>query len=155
MGEKNNGILEKISPNSPFIIHHSSFPLSPLLLNSFVLHFFKRLNSYGNSRLGISIRRKRSIVSTTRSNRHSRCSRLTGVRAWWNSNGSFPCFGHEGPFRSRPEDPGEDLIVMKAFASRTQDWADIEGIIVRSGQKLDFAAVEERPSPFSFHSFHV
>gem|GEM_PF-6003587 len=47
MGEKNNGILEKISPNSPFIIHHSSFPLSPLLLNSFVLHFFKRQNSYG------------------------------------------------------------------------------------------------------------
>jgi len=25
MGEKNNGILEKTSPNSPFIIHHSSF----------------------------------------------------------------------------------------------------------------------------------
>ena len=46
MGEKNNGILEKTSPNSPFIIHHSSLPLSPLLLNSFVLHFFKRLNSY-------------------------------------------------------------------------------------------------------------
>jgi len=22
MGEKNNGILEKTSPNSPFIIHH-------------------------------------------------------------------------------------------------------------------------------------
>jgi len=32
--------------HSSFIIHHSSFPLSPLLLNSFVLHFFKRLNSY-------------------------------------------------------------------------------------------------------------
>jgi len=36
MGEKNNGILEKTSPilHSSFIIHHSSFPLSPLLLNS-------------------------------------------------------------------------------------------------------------------------
>ena len=32
--------------HSSFIIHHSSFSLSPLLLNSFVLHFFKPLNSY-------------------------------------------------------------------------------------------------------------
>jgi len=44
---------------------------------------------------------------------------------------------------------GEDLIVMKAFASRTQDWADIEGIVARSGQELDFAAVEKRLKPLS------
>ena len=42
MGEKNNGILEKTSPNSPFIIHHSSFIIHHFLY----LHFFKRLNSY-------------------------------------------------------------------------------------------------------------
>ena len=30
MGEKNNGILEKTSPNSPFIIHHSSFIISSI-----------------------------------------------------------------------------------------------------------------------------
>ena len=44
MGEKNNGILEKISPNSPFSIHHSSFIIHHFLY----LHFFKRLNSYEN-----------------------------------------------------------------------------------------------------------
>jgi len=38
---------------------------------------------------------------------------------------------------------------MKAFASRTQDWADIEGIVARSGQELDFAAVEKRLKPLS------
>ena len=50
MGENKFRILEKASPilHSSFIIHHSSFSLSPLLLNSFVLHFFKPLNSYEN-----------------------------------------------------------------------------------------------------------
>jgi len=42
MGEKNNGILQKTSPNSPFIILHSSFIIHHFLH----LHFFKRLNSY-------------------------------------------------------------------------------------------------------------
>lgn len=31
----------------------------------------------------------------------------------------------------------EDLIVLKAFADRQQDWLDIEGIIVRQETKLD------------------
>jgi len=35
MGEKNNGILEKTSPNSPFVIHHSSFVIHH---SSFVIH---------------------------------------------------------------------------------------------------------------------
>jgi len=40
MGEKNNGILEKTSPNSSFIIHHSSFPLSPFFQTAKLLRSF-------------------------------------------------------------------------------------------------------------------
>lgn len=43
----------------------------------------------------------------------------------------------------------EDLIVLKAFASRTQDWADIEGILTRSGPAIDRFAVEERLGPLA------
>jgi hypothetical protein len=32
----------------------------------------------------------------------------------------------------------EDLIVMKAFAGRNQDWADIEGVFARQGSLLDW-----------------
>jgi len=32
----------------------------------------------------------------------------------------------------------EDLIIMKAFASRDQDWVDIEGVIRRQHLKLDW-----------------
>ncbi len=31
----------------------------------------------------------------------------------------------------------EDLIVLKAFASRDQDWIDVENVIIRQGTKLD------------------
>jgi hypothetical protein len=31
----------------------------------------------------------------------------------------------------------EDLVVLKAFADRPQDWLDIEGVIVRQGRALD------------------
>jgi hypothetical protein len=31
----------------------------------------------------------------------------------------------------------EDLVVLKAFADRPQDWLDIEGIVVRQGRALD------------------
>lgn len=31
----------------------------------------------------------------------------------------------------------EDLIVLKAFAGRDRDWADIAGVLLRSGQVLD------------------
>jgi hypothetical protein len=35
----------------------------------------------------------------------------------------------------------EDLVVLKAFADRPQDWLDIEGIIVCHGRALDRAHV--------------
>jgi hypothetical protein len=35
----------------------------------------------------------------------------------------------------------EDLIVMKAFADRSRDWADIETIIIRQGNQLDWIAI--------------
>jgi hypothetical protein len=31
----------------------------------------------------------------------------------------------------------EDLVVLKAFAGRIQDWLDIQGVIVRQGRRLD------------------
>jgi len=31
----------------------------------------------------------------------------------------------------------EDLVLLKAFADRARDWADIEGILVRQGSSLD------------------
>lgn len=31
----------------------------------------------------------------------------------------------------------EDLVILKAFAGRVQDWLDIEGVIVRQGGRLD------------------
>jgi hypothetical protein len=35
----------------------------------------------------------------------------------------------------------EDLVVLKAFADRPQDWLDIEGIVVRQGRALDRALI--------------
>ena len=35
----------------------------------------------------------------------------------------------------------EDLVVLKAFAGRPQDWLDVEGVIVRQGARLDRALV--------------
>ena len=37
----------------------------------------------------------------------------------------------------------EDLIVLKAFADRPQDWLDIEGIVVRQGNRVDRGLVRE------------
>lgn len=31
----------------------------------------------------------------------------------------------------------EDLVVLKAFAGRDRDWADVEGIVTRQGPRLD------------------
>ena len=43
----------------------------------------------------------------------------------------------------------EDLVVMKAFASRDRDWSDIAGIIARQGARLDRAAIRERFAPLA------
>ncbi|MEW6688990.1 MAG: nucleotidyl transferase AbiEii/AbiGii toxin family protein [Pseudomonadota bacterium] len=36
----------------------------------------------------------------------------------------------------------EDLVVLKSFAGRGQDWVDVEYVIVRQRKKLDWARVE-------------
>ncbi len=41
----------------------------------------------------------------------------------------------------------EDLIVMKAFSDRKRDWLDVEGMIVRQGNTLDWSYVDEHLSP--------
>lgn len=43
--------------------------------------------------------------------------------------------------RLRLASPGS-LVVFKAFADRPQDWLDLEGIIIRSGQQIDWAATQ-------------
>jgi hypothetical protein len=41
----------------------------------------------------------------------------------------------------------EDLIVLKAFADRMQDWLDIEGVVVRQGSHLDRTPILEELGP--------
>ncbi len=41
----------------------------------------------------------------------------------------------------------EDLIVMKAFASRDMDWRDVEMTIVRQGASLDWRYIREQLGP--------
>jgi hypothetical protein len=41
----------------------------------------------------------------------------------------------------------EDLIVLKGFAGRVQDWLDVEGIIVRQGPRLVRGLVLEELRP--------
>jgi len=41
----------------------------------------------------------------------------------------------------------EDLIVLKAFADRTRDWADIEGIIIRQGKAIDWSYIDQHLRP--------
>jgi hypothetical protein len=43
----------------------------------------------------------------------------------------------------------EDLIVLKAFASRPQDWIDVESIAIRQQQKLDWKLVFEELEPLA------
>jgi hypothetical protein len=43
----------------------------------------------------------------------------------------------------------EDLIVMKAFAARTKDWLDLEGILVRQAGKLDWPFILSQISPLA------
>ncbi len=41
----------------------------------------------------------------------------------------------------------EDLVILKAFADRTRDWADIEGIILRRGSQLDWEFIYSQLQP--------
>lgn len=41
----------------------------------------------------------------------------------------------------------EDLVVMKAFADRKQDWADIESVLVKRQNKLDWTYIFEQLKP--------
>ena len=41
----------------------------------------------------------------------------------------------------------EDLVVMKAFAARAHDWADIEGIVARQAGSLDVAQILAEAAP--------
>lgn len=43
----------------------------------------------------------------------------------------------------------EDLIVLKAFASRPQDWLDVESVAVRQRRKLDWNLVFEELEPLA------
>jgi hypothetical protein len=41
----------------------------------------------------------------------------------------------------------EDLVVLKAFAGRPQDWIDVEGILVRQGEGLDWGYILRQLPP--------
>ena len=43
----------------------------------------------------------------------------------------------------------EDLVVMKAFAGRDRDWADIQSIASRQGPALDWALIFEEFAPLA------
>jgi hypothetical protein len=43
----------------------------------------------------------------------------------------------------------EDLVVLKAFASRPQDWIDVEKVIIRQGSKLDRELIEQELTPLA------
>jgi hypothetical protein len=43
----------------------------------------------------------------------------------------------------------EDLVVLKAFAGRSQDWVDVERIIVRQTGKLDWDYIHARLTPLA------
>ncbi len=41
----------------------------------------------------------------------------------------------------------EDLVVLKAFASRPQDWIDVEGILIRQTDSLNWNLIVEELTP--------
>jgi hypothetical protein len=43
----------------------------------------------------------------------------------------------------------EDLVVLKSFAGRSQDWVDVERIIVRQTGKLDWKYIREQLRPLA------
>ena len=43
----------------------------------------------------------------------------------------------------------EDLVVLKSFAARPQDWIDVEGIIIRQGNRLNQELIFEELTPLA------
>ncbi|MBI3916998.1 MAG: nucleotidyl transferase AbiEii/AbiGii toxin family protein [Betaproteobacteria bacterium] len=43
----------------------------------------------------------------------------------------------------------EDLVVLKAFASRPQDWLDVESVVIRQGRRLDWSVVFDELEPLA------
>ena len=43
----------------------------------------------------------------------------------------------------------EDLIVLKAFADRPKDWLDIEGILIRQAEHLDWTYIRTQLAPLA------
>lgn len=43
----------------------------------------------------------------------------------------------------------EDIVVLKAFASRPKDWVDIEGIVIRQAGRLDWQWIENQLVPLA------
>ena len=43
----------------------------------------------------------------------------------------------------------EDLVVMKAFAARPQDWIDVEGILIRQHGRLDWCYIYMHLQPLA------
>jgi hypothetical protein len=43
----------------------------------------------------------------------------------------------------------EDLVVLKAFAGRERDWADIESVVIRQSRRLDWTLVFEELAPLA------
>lgn len=43
----------------------------------------------------------------------------------------------------------EDLVTLKSFASRPQDWIDVEKVIIRQGERLDRALIRQELTPLA------
>ncbi len=43
----------------------------------------------------------------------------------------------------------EDLVVLKSFASRPQDWIDVEKVVIRQGSRLNRSLIVEELSPLA------
>ncbi len=43
----------------------------------------------------------------------------------------------------------EDLIVLKAFANRERDWLDVESVLIRQGNRLNWQTIDEELPPLA------
>ncbi len=43
----------------------------------------------------------------------------------------------------------EDLVVLKAFASRAKDWLDVEGVLIRQTGRLDWPYIRSQLAPLA------